>query len=137
MPEYEDVIRPFNVTSDVEFTDVWDFYSVRPYKGKHPAEKPQDMLDHCIRSSSFENDIVLDCFAGSGSTAISALRNNRKSISIELEGKWVESISERLNRFSTEKELAKISSEQIMKLTGKSGINKKVKEDSTRTLFTV
>ncbi len=137
MPEYEDVIRPFNVSANVEFTDVWDFYSVRPYKGKHPAEKPQDMLDHCILSSSFENDIVLDCFAGSGSTAISALRNNRKSISIELEEKWVESISDRLNKFFNEKELANLSSEQIMKLTGIKGINKKVEEKLIPTLFTV
>ncbi|MEY4905123.1 MAG: hypothetical protein RLZZ292_2938, partial [Bacteroidota bacterium] len=48
MPPYEDMIRPFEVNATVEFTDVWDFYSVRPYNGKHPAEKPLDMLDHCI-----------------------------------------------------------------------------------------
>ena len=44
MPDYEDVIRPFEVNANVEFTDVWTFPSVRPYKGKHPAEKPLEIL---------------------------------------------------------------------------------------------
>jgi adenine-specific DNA-methyltransferase len=96
MPIYEDVVRPFEVNSSVEFTDVWNFNSVRPYKGKHPAEKPLDMLEHCIRSTTFENDVVLDCFAGSGSTAIAALNLNRKNISFEIEPKWVDAIIHRI-----------------------------------------
>ncbi|GAB3245138.1 DNA methyltransferase [Hymenobacter seoulensis] len=99
MPPYENVIRPFDVNSEVEFTDVWNFFSVKPYKGKHPAEKPLDMLQHCILSSSYEHDIVLDCFAGSGSTAIAALTNNRKTISIEIEPHWVNYISNKLIGF--------------------------------------
>ena len=39
MPPYEDVIRPFVMDASKEFTDVWTFPSVRPYKGKHPAEE--------------------------------------------------------------------------------------------------
>lgn len=102
MPTYEDVIRPFEVNSEIEFTDVWTFSSVRPYKGKHPAEKPLDMLEHCISATTFENDIVLDCFAGSGSTAVAALNLNRKSISFEIEPEWVSSIIERLDNHSHE-----------------------------------
>ena len=67
MPRYEDVIRPMNLTKDVQFTDVWDFASVRYSKVKHPAEKPQDMLRHIISASSYPGGIVLDCFGGSGS----------------------------------------------------------------------
>ena len=96
LPPFEDVIRPFQVNKNVEFTDVWDFPSVRPYKGKHPAEKPISMLEHCILSSSFEDDIVLDCFAGSGSTAVAAYGTGRKSISIELECNWAEQIGRRI-----------------------------------------
>ncbi|MGB0929545.1 MAG: DNA methyltransferase, partial [Chitinophagales bacterium] len=119
MPPYEDVIRPFKVNSSVEFTDVWDFYSVRPYKGKHPAEKPLNMLEHCIFSSSYEEDIVLDCFAGSGSTAIAALKLNRKSVSIELDEKWIESIQNRLEKYEkNESDYLKLpNSQSIMKLT--------------------
>jgi hypothetical protein len=46
MPPYEDVIRPFKMDASKEFTDVWNFPSVRPYKGKHPAEKPVVMNGH-------------------------------------------------------------------------------------------
>jgi len=99
LPDYEDVIRKFDVNSDIEFTDVWNFNSVRPYKGKHPAEKPLDMLEHCINATTFENDIVLDCFAGSGSTAIAALNLGRYSISLEIEDEWFESICERLRNY--------------------------------------
>ncbi len=96
MPVYEDVIRPFNVSRDKEFTDVWNFPSVRPYKGKHPAEKPLDMLKHAIEATTFEGDIVLDCFAGSGSTAMASAAVGRRSISIEIEEEWVDAISNRL-----------------------------------------
>jgi adenine-specific DNA-methyltransferase len=96
MPPYEDIIRVFKMDGTKEFTDVWNFPSVRPYKGKHPAEKPLDMLKHAIEACSHEGDIVLDCFAGSGSTAAAALCLGRRSVSIEIEEPWVEAISERL-----------------------------------------
>jgi len=97
MPEYEDAIRPFIISKNVEYTDVWNFESVRPYKGKHPAEKPQDMLNHIIMASSYEEDIVLDCFSGSGSTALAAKRNNRKCISIDIDMHWTDYTEKRLN----------------------------------------
>lgn len=89
MLDYNDLIRPMNVSKDVEFTDVWNFMSVRPFKDKHPAEKPQDMLMHIIQASSYPGDIVLDCFAGSGSTGVAALRLGRRAVCIELEERWV------------------------------------------------
>lgn len=117
MPPFENVIRPFEVNSNVEFTDVWNFSSVRPYQGKHPAEKPIDMLEHCINSTTYENDIVLDCFAGSGSTAIAALNTNRKTISFELDEMWVKSIKTRLENYRTEHKEQTKKKHDIMKLT--------------------
>lgn len=96
MPLYEDVIRPFIMDSSKEFTDIWTFPSVRPYKGKHPAEKPLEMLQHAIEATTYPDDIVLDCFAGSGSTSLAAASLGRKSISIEIEEKWIDAISTRL-----------------------------------------
>ena len=98
MPDYEDIIRPFNVTKNAEFTDIWTFENVRPYKGKHPAEKPVALLEHAIRSTTYEGDIVLDCFAGSGSTAVAALKNNRRSVSIEIDAQWVSQIEQILKQ---------------------------------------
>jgi site-specific DNA-methyltransferase (adenine-specific) len=99
MPEYENIIRPFNVNASIEFTDVWNFPSVRPYKGKHPAEKPLDLLKHAIKATTHENDIVLDCFAGSGSTGLAALLLKRKTILIEIDSTWTKSIKEKMESF--------------------------------------
>lgn len=92
MPDYEDVIRPFSVSAYVEYTDIWTYPSVRPYQGKHPAEKPLDLLVHAIEATTYEGDIVLDCFAGSGNTGIAANVINRKAVLIEIEKKWTDSI---------------------------------------------
>lgn len=92
LPPYEDVIRPFNVDSSKEFTDVWAFPSVRPYKGKHPAEKPADLLEHIISATTYPGDVVLDCFAGSGSMAVAALKLGRRSVSMDIDAHCVEQI---------------------------------------------
>lgn len=97
--EYDDVIRPFNVNSNIEYTDIWNFENVRPYPGKHPAEKPLSILEHIIRVSTNPTDIVLDCFSGSGTTAIAALQNGRKSISIEIDEKWYSIANTRIDYY--------------------------------------
>ena len=47
-----------------------------------------------------DNDIVLDTFSGSGSTAEAAFKLNRKSISMEIEDKWVRSSVNRLKNIN-------------------------------------
>lgn len=96
LPPYEDVVRPFHTSREIPFTDVWDFPSVRPYKGKHPAEKPVELLQHIIGTSSYEGDIVLDCFAGSGATLEAGVGLGRRVVGIELEDKWLRRCLERL-----------------------------------------
>ena len=96
MPPYENAVRPFVIDGRKEFTDVWTFPSVRPYKGKHPAEKPVSLVEHAIAATTFSGDIVLDCFAGSGSTALAALRLGRRSVSMEIDPKWVRAIVAKL-----------------------------------------
>lgn len=101
VPEYEDMIRPFNVNKNIEFTDVWSFENVRQYRGKHPAEKPVDLLEHAIKSTTYEGDIVLDCFAGSCSTGIAAMNLRRKSILFEIDPKWCDYGTKNLNNNRT------------------------------------
>ena len=96
MPSYHDVIRPMDLHDDMEYTDVWDFPSVKPHKGKHPAEKPIPMLEHIIHASSYPDDIILDCFAGSGTTGIAARNLGRRSILMELDPQWVTTITSRM-----------------------------------------
>lgn len=97
-PEYEDVVRPFNVSADIPFIDVWDDPSVKPFKGKHPAEKPVAMLSRIVHASSFPGDIVLDSFAGSGASGVAALSSGRRAILIDIDGNWCESAALRLEQ---------------------------------------
>jgi site-specific DNA-methyltransferase (adenine-specific) len=46
--------------------------------------KPVKLLEHLIKLFSKENDVILDCFMGSGSTGVAALNTNRNFIGIEL-----------------------------------------------------
>lgn len=96
MPLYEDAIRTFTMDGSKEFTDVWTFPSVRPYKGKHPAEKPAALLEHAIEATTYPGDIVLDCFGGSGSTALAAIKLQRMAVCMEIEPHWASAIVARL-----------------------------------------
>jgi site-specific DNA-methyltransferase (adenine-specific) len=88
--EYESLRRPFNVSADVPYTDVWTFPTVQAYKGKHVCEKPAALLEHAIAASSLPSSVVLDCFAGSGSTLLAAKRLGRNFIGIEIDPHWVD-----------------------------------------------
>jgi adenine-specific DNA-methyltransferase len=83
--EYESLRRPFNVSSDVPYTDVWSFPTVQAYSGKHPCEKPSQLLEHIINASSLPGSTVLDCFTGSGSTLVAAKKLGRNFIGIEID----------------------------------------------------
>lgn len=65
--------------------DIWEIKGVNPFKPRHhKAEKPIALTDEIILNSSKEGDTVLDCFVGSGSTAISAINNKRNFIGFEI-----------------------------------------------------
>ncbi len=49
----------------------------------HPTQKPAALIEKLIINSSKENDIVLDCFGGSGTTAVACYNTRRKYIVIE------------------------------------------------------
>lgn len=83
--QYQRLRRPFAVTKDVPYTDVWTFPPVQSYPGKHPCEKPADMMRHIIQASSRPGDVVADFFMGSGATIKAAQALGRRSIGVELE----------------------------------------------------
>lgn len=65
-------------------------------KRYHPTEKPIELLSRYIDTFSKNDDIVLDPFAGSGTTCIAALRENRKYIGIELDPHYYEVAKKRI-----------------------------------------
>ena len=96
--EYEDLRRTFNAPNRQLLMDVWDFKTVPPYPGKHPAEKPLSLLEHMITTGSRAGDLILDPFAGSGSTLEAARTLGRKAVGIEKDEAYCEKIAERLAR---------------------------------------
>ena len=71
--------------------DVWEFSSERhnqklngkTQKMPHLTPKPVALIERIIKASSNEGDIVLDCFMGSGTTAIACINLNRQYIGCE------------------------------------------------------
>lgn len=51
----------------------------------HTTQKPVNLMEEIIKIHTNENDIVLDCFVGSGSTGVACMNTNRKFIGIELD----------------------------------------------------
>jgi DNA modification methylase len=58
--------------------------------GKHPTQKPMKIISHFIKLLSNVGDVILDPFMGSGTTAVSAKKMERKFIGIELDEKYYE-----------------------------------------------
>ncbi len=83
--EYHTLRRPFAVSAAVPYTDVWTYKPVQFYPGKHPCEKPAEMMVDIINASSRPGDIVADFFMGSGSAIKAALALGRRAVGVEIE----------------------------------------------------
>ena len=99
LDEFKTLRRYFSVSVSVPYTDVWTHKPVQFYPGKHPCEKPADMLRQIISASSRQGDLVADFFMGSGSTIKAAMALGRRALGVELE-------SERFNQ--TVKEVSEL-----------------------------
>jgi adenine-specific DNA-methyltransferase len=72
----------------VPLQDVWT--DINPVNSQaleateYPTQKPEALLDRIIKASTDENDLVLDCFAGSGTAAVVAEKLNRRWIACDL-----------------------------------------------------
>jgi adenine-specific DNA-methyltransferase len=84
-------------------SDVWQIAKVTsgtdrssPERTPHPAQFPIDLIDRLVKGFSNPNDLILDPFMGSGSTAISALKNGRQVVGFEIREDYCEIISRRI-----------------------------------------
>lgn len=69
-------------------------------KNLHPTQKPMAILEKIIRIASNENDVILDCFNGVGSTGDAALKNGRRYIGIEIDTNYIDATEERLKKYN-------------------------------------
>ena len=64
--------------------------------GKHPTQKPVELLNRIVLASTKVGDIVLDPFTGSSTTGVAAVKEKRQFIGIELEGEYLKTSIKRL-----------------------------------------
>ena len=64
---------------------------------KHPCPKPLNIMEYLVRRFSDENEIVLDCFMGSGTTGVACIKLNRNFIGIEKDEIYFKIAQKRIN----------------------------------------
>lgn len=77
---------------------------VEPDEGfiAHPTPKPKHFIKEILRMFTKENDILLDPFMGSGSTAIACVQSNRRFIGFEIDKSYWELAQRRISKFVNE-----------------------------------
>ncbi len=81
--------------------DVWEMPRKATARYLHPTEKPDWLAMRALRNSTKRNDIVLDPFAGSGSTMMAAEKVGRRAYMIELDPKFCDVIRNRWEQNAT------------------------------------
>ena len=74
------------INGNKQMKDVWTTSLTKPSEkkqGKHPTQKPLELLERIILASTDEKDLILDPFCGSSTTGISASKLNRRYIGID------------------------------------------------------
>ena len=80
------------INQDKQMKDVWTMTSSGKKEkehGKHPTQKPAELLKRLVMAASNEGDIVLDAFNGSGTTGIACIETKRNYIGIEIDKKYI------------------------------------------------
>lgn len=67
---------------------------------QHPTQKPVELFEKFILDSSKEGDVVLDCFMGSGTLAIAAIKTKRNYIGFEIQEKYCKIAQNRINQYA-------------------------------------
>lgn len=89
-----------NTISKEQFTEwtksIWTMNAESAKRIGHPAPFPEELPYRLIQLYSFTGDIILDPFMGSGTTAVSALKSNRKYVGYDISQEYIEQANRRL-----------------------------------------
>ena len=91
---------------------IWSFGAESAKKVGHPAPFPVDLPLNCIKLYTFENDIVIDPFMGSGTTAVAALLSNRRFVGYEIDPDYIKIAEKRIEEILFQQKQMKL--EDIM-----------------------
>lgn len=81
--------------------DVWTtsrLHRIHSEREDHPTQKPLEIIERMVKASCPENGLVLDPFAGSGTTVAACLLNNRRYVAFEINPKYHKVILRRIER---------------------------------------
>ena len=90
-----------------QMRSVWAIGTPKPHEkefGKHPTQKPLELLKRIILASTNKNDLILDPFTGSSTTGIMALELGRRFIGIDLEEEYLNLSIKRFEQVFSKKE---------------------------------
>ncbi|MCD6461152.1 MAG: site-specific DNA-methyltransferase [Thermoplasmata archaeon] len=87
---------------------VWTFNAESAKKIGHPAPFPLTLPLNCIKLYTFENDVVLDPFMGSGTTAVAALMSNRYFVGYETEPEYIDLADSRIRKVLDQRKQKKL-----------------------------
>jgi len=76
-----------------QMRSVWSIYPPKKEEkkfGKHPTQKPLDLLKRIVLASTNKNDIILDPFTGSSTTGLASILNGRKFIGVDLDKNYLQ-----------------------------------------------
>ena len=101
-----------------QMRSVWAITTPKPSEkkfGKHPTQKPQELLKRIILASTNKGDLVLDPFSGSGKTGIISYLHDRNYIGIEKETAYLDLSIKRIEKVKSEL-TQKNSQEEIIEM---------------------
>jgi adenine-specific DNA-methyltransferase len=92
-------------------SDVWQIAKVTTGTNRssdertnHPAQFPEDLVSRMVLVFTNENDIILEPFLGSGTTAVIAMKNKRYCIAFEINTDYCEIAKKRIEQFISEQQ---------------------------------
>jgi len=91
------VVKTNFQTKSNNLENILRFRRISSQKSVHPTEKPIPLLELLINESSNENNLILDPFAGSGTTAVACINTKRNYICIEKDEKYFEVMKNRID----------------------------------------
>lgn len=98
------LMKELNYNKQVK--DVWTTSLTKPSEkkqGRHPTQKPLELLERIILASTDEKDLILDPFCGSSTTGIAANKLDRKYIGIDKEKEYLDLSIRRYEEWNNEK----------------------------------
>ncbi len=91
--------KQVNINGDEFFTNIWTFGTESAKRVNHPAPFRVELPYRIIQMFSQENDLILDPFMGSGSTALAALIAKRRYVGYEISQQYLDRSEKRIDEY--------------------------------------